>query len=117
MKVDDFVKEIAGRFDADPQVKHHFSGGVYAKQMFIPKGYVAATHKHNYSHLSILALGQVIVSTDDSVESYNAPACIEIQAGTHHKIEALQDCVWFCIHATDETDEDAIDAVLISKGT
>jgi quercetin dioxygenase-like cupin family protein len=117
MKVDNFVEKILGRFDADPQVQHHFADGVYARQMLIPKGHVAASHKHVYTHLSILASGQVIVSTDDSVESYNAPACIEIQAGTHHKIEALQDCVWFCIHATDETDENEIDAVLISKGT
>jgi quercetin dioxygenase-like cupin family protein len=117
MQANELFKHFAGRFDVDPQVKHYFSGGIYAKQMFIPKGYVAATHKHVYSHLSILASGQVIVSTDDSVESYNAPACIEIKAGTHHKIEALQDCVWFCIHATDETDENEIDAVLISKGT
>jgi hypothetical protein len=117
MKVDDFVRQVAGRFDADPQIKHHFADGVYAKQMFIPKGYVAASHKHNYTHLSILATGQVIVSTNDSVEMHTAPACIAIEAGKHHKIEALQDCVWYCVHATNETDENKVDAVLISKGS
>jgi quercetin dioxygenase-like cupin family protein len=117
MKVDDFVEKILGRFDADPQVQHHFADGVYARQMLIPKGHVAASHKHVYTHLSILASGQAIVSTNNSVETYTAPACIEIKAETYHAIEALQDCVWFCIHATNETDEDEINAALISKGS
>jgi len=116
MKVDNFVNQLAGRFDADPMVEHHFSDGVYAKQMFIPKGYVAATHKHNFSHLSILAQGQVVVSTNAGSHFYLAPACIEIKAEEHHTIEALQDCVWYCVHATDEKDESKVDAVLISKG-
>jgi quercetin dioxygenase-like cupin family protein len=117
MKVNDVVSQIAGRFDADPMIEHHFSDGLYAKQMVIPKGYLAATHKHNFSHLSILAQGQVIVRTDSGSKFYLAPACIEIKANEHHTIEALQDCVWYCVHATDEKDEDKIDAVLISKGS
>jgi len=43
-------------------ISHHFSDGVYAKQMRLEKGHTATTHKHNYSHLSILASGDVEVS-------------------------------------------------------
>lgn len=111
----ELLKANLGRFDADPQTVHHFSDGLYAKQMQLPKGFTALSHKHHYSHLSILAKGAVIVKTDDSEQRYAAPACIEIKAGTNHAITALEDVVWFCIHATEETDADAVDQVLIEK--
>ena len=108
-------KEMEGKWAFDPKTVHHFSSGVYAKQMFMPKGYVAYSHAHNYNHLSILAKGRVIVKTDDYNKEYVAPACLTIEANIHHQIESLEDCVWFCIHATDETDESKIDDVLIKK--
>jgi len=108
-------KEIEGQWAFDPQTKHNFSDGLYAKEMIMPAGYVAYSHSHAYSHLSILAKGRVIVKTDDYNREYVAPACINIEANTHHQIESLEDCVWFCIHATDETDIDKIDEVLIGK--
>jgi quercetin dioxygenase-like cupin family protein len=105
-----------GIFDVDPCTVHHFSDGLYAKQMSIPAGYEACQHAHNYSHLSILAKGRVLVETDDWKKEFKAPACIEITAGVFHKITSLEDCVWFCVHATDETDPKKVDEVLIQRG-
>jgi len=108
-------KENEGRFDVDPQVQNYFSDGLYAKQMVIPKGFIANQHKHTYSHLSILAKGRVIVRTDSYNQEYIAPACIEINAEIYHQIEALEDSVWFCIHATDEADAETAEELLISR--
>jgi quercetin dioxygenase-like cupin family protein len=105
-----------GIFDVDPCTVHHFSDGLYAKQMSIPAGYEAGSHAHNYSHLSILAKGRVIVEADGWKQEFTAPACIEIAAGIHHKITSLEDSVWFCIHATEETDVSKVDDVLIQRG-
>ena len=105
-----------GTFKCDMGTIHHFSDGLYAKQVMIPAGFTAGQHAHTYSHLSILAAGRVIVETDDYKKEFVAPACIEIAAGIHHKITSLEDCVWFCVHATDETDADKIDEVLIQRG-
>lgn len=116
MTIAEQFKELEGRFDVDLGTIHHFSSGVYAKQMHLPKGYMAMSHAHNYDHLSILGKGKVIVRTDDYVKEYTAPACLTIEAHTHHQIEALEDAVWFCIHATEETDETKVDEVLIAKG-
>ena len=97
-------------------VSHHFSDGLYAKQIPIPKDTFVMQHKHEYSHLSILAKGRVLVKTDDDVEEIVAPACLNIAAGKYHSIMALEDSVWFCIHATEETDLDKIDDVLVAQG-
>lgn len=115
MNLAELFQQNVGQFDTDLGTEHHFSDGLYAKHMKIPKGYMAGTHSHAYSHLSILAKGKVLVSTDLEQKEYSAPACLEIKSGIHHMIEALEDCEWFCIHATDETDASKVDEVLISR--
>jgi quercetin dioxygenase-like cupin family protein len=97
-------------------IQHHFSEGLYAKQMALPKGHLACQHKHNYDHLSILAQGKVKVLFDnDIVETYTAPTCINIVKDVNHTILALEDSVWFCIHKTEETDVNKVDEVLIKQ--
>ena len=49
----------------------------------------------------------------ENVEVIEAPACIEIKAGLTHGVKAITDCVWFCIHATDEKDPSRVDELLI----
>ena len=115
MNVTEQFLQNKGTFEIDLGTQHHFSDGLYAKEMNIPKGDVAGMHKHEYSHLSILSKGRVIVRTDEYNNEYTAPACIDIKAGINHTIEALEDAVWFCIHATEETDITKIDEVLIEK--
>jgi len=115
MNTAEIFAQKEGTFECDLGTVHHFSDGLYAKEMHIPKGYVAGSHAHSYSHLSILSKGKVVVKTDEFVKEFTAPACIEIKAGIHHMIEALEDAAWFCVHATDETDVNKIDEVLISK--
>jgi quercetin dioxygenase-like cupin family protein len=95
---------------------HHFSSGVYAKQMMIPAGHFVGSHAHQYSHLSVLANGDVIVEVDGVPMEYSGPTCIEIKAGCEHKVFAKTDAVWFCIHATEATNADEVDAVLIAEG-
>lgn len=114
--ITDLHKKMTGVFEINLEIVHNFSDGLYAKQMTIPKGFAAGQHAHTFSHLSILAKGKVIVKTDTDECVYNAPACIEIKKETNHMITALEDAVWFCIHATDETDVDCIDEMLIQKG-
>jgi quercetin dioxygenase-like cupin family protein len=99
----------------DLQIKHHFSSGVYAKQMVLPARHYAETHEHLYDHLSILASGHVRVTLDGEVDEYRGPAVVHIAAGKKHRIDALTDSVWFCVHATDVTDPEQVDRVLIKE--
>jgi quercetin dioxygenase-like cupin family protein len=94
-------------------ITHHVSDGLYAKQADFPACLAILKHTHDFSHLSILAKGKVAVMKGEDVEIIEAPACIEIKAGMTHGVKALTDCVWFCIHATDEKDPSKVDDVLI----
>ena len=97
-------------------INHHFSAGVYAKETRIPAGHVLVQHKHKFSHLSILASGSIELMVDGERKIIHAPACLTIVADKHHGVKSLTDVVWYCIHATECTDMDEIDEVLIVPG-
>ena len=99
---------------AYPDIIHHFGAGVYAKEALIPAGKMLMQHAHKFDHLSILAQGTIELAIGDKTEILHAPACLTIQAGQHHGVRSLTDVVWFCIHATDCTDVNTIDEVIIA---
>lgn len=95
-------------------VTHHFGGGVYAKETPVPAGFILVQHKHAHDHLSVLASGTVELLVDGVRSEITGPACVTIRAGRYHGIKALTDVVWFCIHATDCTDPEQVDEVVIA---
>jgi mannose-6-phosphate isomerase-like protein (cupin superfamily) len=62
-----------------------------------------------------LATGSVELLVDDKVSVVHAPACLTIEAGKVHSIRAITDVMWYCIHATDCTDIESVDEVLIEE--
>jgi quercetin dioxygenase-like cupin family protein len=97
-------------------IQHHFSAGVYAKETYIPAGHVLVQHKHKFDHLSILAAGSVELVVDGVKSVIHAPVCLTIEANKHHGVKSLTDVVWYCIHATECTDVDDVDEILIVDG-
>ena len=96
----------------DTEIRHHFSSGVYAKEMRMPADYVLLHHRHKFDHLSLLASGSIELVVDGNRKVIHAPACLTISANVHHGVKTLTEVVWYCIHATDCRDVDAVDAEL-----
>ena len=95
------------------QIKHHIIGGVYAKEALIQKGGYVVKHKHNFSHMSIMVSGHASVIVSGMATEYTGFNVIEIEANQSHSIIALEDTIWLCVHATDETDPAKVDHELI----
>ncbi|MBT4947249.1 MAG: hypothetical protein HON27_13925 [Candidatus Marinimicrobia bacterium] len=94
---------------------HHFSDGLYCKEILLKDDAEVISHKHKYDHLSVLAKGTAVVTVNDEQTVYYSPAVINIKADLNHSVRAIGgDAVWMCIHATDETDETKIDKVLVN---
>jgi quercetin dioxygenase-like cupin family protein len=112
------VTEFNKGFDeAGIQVFHHMpeSDGVYMKRIDVPAGVELHNHKHTFTHKSILAQGAARVTADGESKVVIGPAVMTIEKGVQHKVEALSDIVWFCIHASDETDPEKIDHTLVEE--
>jgi quercetin dioxygenase-like cupin family protein len=73
--------------------------GLLAKYIPLKDGQCVIKHKHAYSHLSVLVKGLVMVETDEGSQILEAPASIVIKANLYHKLTALSDALWMCIHA------------------
>lgn len=102
-----------------PQVElkviHHFSEGVYARELYIPAGVVLIGEIHKFKNLNILSKGCIQVLTEDGMKEIEAPFTIVSPAGTKRIARALTDCVWTTIHGTDETDLTKIEIHFIAK--
>ena len=101
----------------DHRVKHHFAGGVYAKEITLDSlDEGMHQHAHTFDHLSILTQGQVVVEQDGKITTHTAPAVLTIPAGTRHKVIPTRlPVTWFCIHSTDVVDAELVDDSLIMK--
>lgn len=99
----------------DMPVKHYFSQGVYARELFIPKGTVLTGKIHKYENLNIMSKGELSVLTQDGVKRVKAPFTIVSPAGTKRIAYAHEDTIWTTIHGTFETDVDVIESIFIAQ--
>ena len=94
---------------------HIFSKGIYARELFIPKGTILVGKIHRYECLNILSQGEITVLTEIGAKRVKAPYTVVSPPETKRVGYAHEDCVWTTIHATDETDLDKLEDELILK--
>jgi mannose-6-phosphate isomerase-like protein (cupin superfamily) len=97
-------------------VAHKFGAGVYAKETHIPAGVVLTQHVHPHDHLSILAQGVAVVEVGEQSDYFTGPCCVHIKAGVAHKVIAKTPVVWYCLHATNDTDPATVDTSILTGG-
>lgn len=90
-------------------LKHHFSPGVYAREIFIPKGTLVTGRIHKYQQINIMSQGDVSVLTEDGIVRAQAPFTVVSPPGTKRIVYAHEDTVWTTIIGTDETDIDKLE--------
>ena len=99
----------------DLPVRHHFSQGVYARELFIPKGTLLTGKIHKYTNLNILSMGEMSVLTDDGVKRVRAPFTVVSPPGTKRIAYAHEDCIWTTILGTSEKDPEKIEDQFTAK--
>ncbi len=92
-KVNIFENEMRKQRQIDLEVKHHFSYGIYARELFIPKG--------------VMLTGKIV--------RIKAPFTIISKAGTKRIAIAHDNCIWITIHGTHETNLDKIEEYFIAQ--
>ena len=105
----DAAKMAAGEKVFDVDKDFHTSDNLMAAELYIPAGLEVGKHIHTYSHLSVLAKGKVVVEKfrigEDApfevleLSAHNEAQVVEIKANIYHRITAIEDAQWFCIHA------------------
>lgn len=97
------------------EVKHHFSKGVYARELHIPANTTLTGEIHKFENLNILSQGSMLVSTEEGVIQVDAPFTVVSPAGTKRIAHTLTDCVWTTIHGTEERNVELIKQKFIAQ--
>ena len=85
-------------------LKHHFAGGLYTREIFMPQGHVCVSFIHKQDHPSFLLEGKVSFLNDEGmVETIEAPHSIFTQIGAQRVFYIHEDVVWTCVHKTNKT--------------
>lgn len=93
---------------------HHFAPGVYAREIFIPKGTLLVGKIHRTEHINIVSIGDITVVSEAGLVRLKAPHTLISKPGTKRVGYAHEDTVWITIHPTDETDVEKIESILIA---
>ena len=95
-------------FAAVSETKDIQAPGVYAKATFVRKNVKFYTKKSSVDHVAILAFGEMLLDDGTIKTHLRAPAHYIVPAETKVSCYALTECVFYCIHATEETDVDKL---------
>lgn len=102
-----------------PQIKmepvHYFAKGLYARELFMPKGTAVTGKIHIKEHLCIIQYGDVSVATDDGVERIKGPCTFVGKPGSKRALFMHEDTLWIAIHSTEETTVEACEATLVTN--
>jgi hypothetical protein len=96
------------------KVTHHFSDGLYARELFIPAGTVLTGEIHKTENLNIMSQGDLSLFANGETFRVQAPYTVVSPPGTKRAAFAHSDTVWTTIHATDERDVDKIKEAFIA---
>ena len=95
-------------------VKHHFAPDVYIREGFMPAGSMILGHSHKRKHLNIMLRGEALVYNNGSVTRIKAP-CTFLSGLGRKAFFIIEDTIFQNVFATDETDIDALEELLVDK--
>lgn len=97
---------------------HYFTGrdkkygcGMYARELFIPKGAFIVGKLHKNPHLSIVLKGKISVLSEKGKHYFEAPCILPSYPGDKRIGFAEEDTVWVTVHITGYLSEDEMDAI------
>lgn len=109
---DESIRRLeAGMLDlpqVDCPVRHYFAPGLYAREIFIPKGTVLTGAVHKTENLAVLSQGKLRLVTDTGTVDICAPHTLTVLPGQKNAAYALEDSVWTNFFPTTETDPDKL---------
>jgi hypothetical protein len=84
-------------------LKQHIEGGLYTRELFMPKDSVVISMIHKQQHPSFLLKGKVSYVTDDGdINTIVGPTTIFTQTGSQRVLYIHEDTEWACVYKTDK---------------
>lgn len=109
-KVDALEAALQSIPQVDCPVRHHFSPGIYAREISIPAGTVITGAIHSMDNLVIVSMGCIRIVGDEGTRDVYAGESLICKAGTKNAGYAIEDARWTNVfpNPNNETDVDIL---------
>ena len=95
-----------------PQVEqpltHHFSEGLYGREIFNPKGSLIITKTHKQGNFSFIPRGRLLVISEEGQKELSGGMFFSTKPGTKRFIYALEDTSFVTVHPNPTNSEDLV---------
>lgn len=107
---------VGSSVDPEFRTSHTFTPGMYVRELFLPAGSVNVSKIHRTEHPFVVLTGLVSVYSDnDGAQHIRGPYFGITRVGSRRLVIAHEPTVWLTFHATDLTDVDAIEQMIIKQ--
>lgn len=114
-RLERLVRELRQMPPVECPLQHHFSRGVYGREMRIPAGAVVVGKVHKFQNMLVMMAGEAEILLGDEPQRVCAPYVWISPPGTQRAVYAHTDCVFMAVHGTDKTDLAEIEAEFIAQ--
>lgn len=97
------------------EAKHYIGGGMYARELVMPKGSAVTGKIHIKEHICHISYGDVTVRSDDGVVRLVGPCTFIGKPGSKRALYMHEDTMWTAFHVTNETTVEACEATLVTN--
>lgn len=100
----------------DQPLRHHFTDGLYGREIFNPKGSFIITKIHKEPNFSFVLRGRLRCLSEDGAEVIEAPRWFATKPGTKRVLLAEEDTVFITVHPnpTDTQDLEELERRIIA---
>lgn len=89
---------------AEYSMQHHFSPGIYWRQIHMKAGSIVLGHKHTTTHINTVLTGRATVLMNGELHDIQAPCVLVSQAGVRKVLFIHEDMEWATIHANPDNE-------------
>lgn len=95
--------------------RHLFSGGMYAREMFIPAGVLVTGKIHLKDHICILHYCDVTIANAEGSKRYVGSCSFAGKAGSKRAFMAHEDSLFTVVHITEKTTVEEAEFELVTN--
>jgi len=97
------------------EAKHYFGGGMYARELVMPKDSAVTGKIHIKEHICIISYGDVTVRSDDEIVRLKGPCTFVGKPGSKRALFMHEETMWTAIHTTDKLTVEDAEAELVTN--
>lgn len=106
------IRSVASQLEQCKQVPcpvtHHFSPGMYLREIFMPAGTFVVGHEHKTQHQNIVLTGRARVLMEGRISEIAAPCVFESGPGVQKVLYIIEDMRFITVHANPEDCTDVV---------